>query len=109
MNIALVLTTVNAQHVTGIEFVAIIRAPRAGVGGGGGVHNKVLYGEARPVVQPLAFYIPFLGKRVALLGFLQTEMTDFPAISYTSTSETLTFFIYLKIESGIPFGKTLPV
>ena len=104
MNIALVLTTVNAQHVTGIEFVAIIRAAWAG-----GVLNKVLYGEARPVVQPLAFYIPFLGKRVALLGFLQTEMTDFPAISYTSTSETLTFFIYLKIESGIPFGKTLPV
>ena len=78
MNIALVLTTVNAQHVTGIEFVAIIRAARAG-----GVLNKVLYGEARPVVQPLALLHTFLGKRVALLGILQTKMTDFPTISYT--------------------------
>ena len=43
MNIALVLTTVNAQHVTGIEFVAIIRAAPAR-GGGGEVLNKVLYG-----------------------------------------------------------------
>ena len=104
MNIALVLTTVNAQHVTGIEFVAIIRAARDG-----GVLNKVLYGEARPVVQPLALLHTISGEKGSLLGFLQTEMTDFPAISYTSTSETLTFFIYLKIESGIPFGKTLPV
>ena len=106
MNIALVLTTVNAQHVTGIEFVAIIRAPRAG---GGGYSTKFYTGRLAPWFNPLPFYIPFLGKRVPLLGFLQTEMTDFPAISYTSTSETLTFFIYLKIESGIPFGKTLPV
>ena len=104
MNIALVLTTVNAQHVTGIEFVAIIRAARAG-----GYSTKFYMGRLAPWSNPLPFYIPFLGKRVALLGFLQTEMTDFPAISYTSTSETLTFFIYLKIESGIPFGKTLPV
>ena len=77
MNIALVLTTVNAQHVTGIEFVAIIRVARA-KGGGGGYSTKLYMGRLAPWSNPLPFYIPFLGKRVALLGSLQTKMTDLP-------------------------------
>ena len=76
MNIALVLTTVNAQHVTGIEFVAIIRVARAR--GGGGYSTKFYMGRLAPWSNPLPFYIPFLLKRVALLGSLQTKMTDLP-------------------------------
>ena len=73
MNIALVLTTVNAQHVTGIEFVAIIRAAWAG-----GVLNKVLYGEARPVVQPLALLHTISGEKGSPFGLFTDRNDRFP-------------------------------
>ena len=73
MNIALVLTTVNAQHVTGIEFVAIIRAARDG-----GVLNKVLYGEARPVVQPLALLHTISGEKGSPFGLVTDRNDRFP-------------------------------
>ena len=73
MNIALVLTTVNAQHVTGIEFVAIIRAA-----GDGGVLNKVLYGEARPVVQPLALLHTISGEKGSPFGLFTDRNDRFP-------------------------------
>ena len=73
MNIALVLTTVNAQHVTGIEFVAIIRAARDG-----GVLNKVLYGEARPVVQTLALLHTISGEKGSPFGLFTDRNDRFP-------------------------------
>ena len=41
----------------------------------------------------------------ALLGLLQTEMTDFPSLSYTTTSEipTFSYNVYLKPEQYTPF------
>ena len=40
------------------------------------------------------------------LAFTDPEMTDLPTLSYTSTSEILTFSEAWK---GYPFGRSLPV
>ena len=40
----------------------------------------------------------------ALCAVSQTQMTDFPTLSYTSTSKIRNPFIYLKPEKGTTFG-----
>ena len=59
--------------VTGIEFVAIIRAARAR-----GILNKVLYGEARPVVQRLAL-LHTSGEKGSPFGLFTNRNDRFPS------------------------------
>ena len=60
--------------VTGIEFVAIIRAARAK-----GILNKVLYGEARPVVQRLALLHTISGEKGGPFGLFTDRNDRFPS------------------------------
>ena len=98
---------------------------------GGGVLNKILYVEAAPRSNPLPLYFERNGTSFVylllpdgtpftytpsfkydkipksgsfLLDLLQTAMTDFPTLSWTSISEILT----LKPEIGTPFRRSLP-
>ena len=54
----------------------------------------------------------FYSHKVPLWAFkviLQTEMTDFPSLSYTSTSEIPTLSHTPKAEKGTASGRSLPV
>ena len=69
--------------------------------------SKVSYWKARP--RRFLYVFTAIKCMLAFGAFLPTEMTDFPTLSYTSTSEIATLSNAWSLKNVAPFGRRIPV